>query len=85
MGEFVGFFQPMFFLVVFQLGLVAAQFIWKKVSRKKKDAKQVIIHPMSPMLCQAWRGSTASRHAADSTKACQLFSMHARVLGKART
>lgn len=41
MGEFVGFFQPMFFLVVLQIVLVSASWIWKKVGRKKKDAKQV--------------------------------------------
>ncbi|KAK9806474.1 hypothetical protein WJX73_000984 [Symbiochloris irregularis] len=43
MGEFVGFFQPMFFLVVLQVVLVAGQWIWKKVAKKKKDAKQELM------------------------------------------
>lgn len=41
MGEFVGFFQPMLFLVLLQLGLVSLQWLWKKFGRRKKDPKQV--------------------------------------------
>lgn len=48
MGEYAGFFQPMLGLVLLQLGLVAAQWVYKNVLKRKKDPKQVLLSHHRP-------------------------------------